>query len=65
MSEIVKNNSPDSRRRVWEQGWEDHNRLQLERLARLPLSEKLAWLEEAQRLVRHMRSQQAKSRRHD
>jgi len=65
VSEIVKNNSPDPRQRVWEQGWENHNRLQLERLARLPLSEKLAWLEEAQRLVRHMQSQQIGSRRRD
>ena len=51
MNKIVKNDSLDPRQRVWEKGWEDHNRLQLERLARLPLSEKLAWLEEAQRLL--------------
>lgn len=41
--------------RSWERGWEGHSRAQLERLARLPLSEKLAWLEEAQRLSKHLR----------
>ena len=57
MNKIVKNDSIDPRQRVWEKGCEDHNRLQLERLARLPLSEKLAWLEEAHRLVRHIQSE--------
>ena len=42
---------------VWEQGWEDHERQQARRLAKLPLSEKLAWLEQAQRLVRHLDTQ--------
>ena len=65
MNKIVKNDSLDPRQRVWEKGWEDHNRLQLERLARLSLSEKLAWLEEAQRLLRHMQSRQIRSRRRD
>lgn len=35
----------------WEIGWEGHRRAQAARLARLSLSEKLAWLEEAHRLV--------------
>ena len=30
---------------------------QMRRMARLPLSEKLAWLEEAHRLVEHLRRQ--------
>jgi hypothetical protein len=43
--------------RVWERGWEEHEQLQLERLARLSMAEKLAWLDEAHRIVRHMESQ--------
>ena len=35
----------------WEHGWDEHERMQLRRLARLPLADKLAWLEEAHRLV--------------
>ena len=41
---------------VWEEGWEAHSRRQLRRLAALPLSEKLAWLEEAHRLVMSLQS---------
>jgi hypothetical protein len=37
--------------RVWEDGWEGHERHQMQRLAALSLPEKLAWLEEAHRLV--------------
>jgi hypothetical protein len=40
----------------WERGWEEHERLQLKRMARLPLSEKLAWLEEAHELVTRLKS---------
>ena len=39
---------------VWEQGWDGHETHQRERLARLPLSEKLRWLEEAHHLVLHL-----------
>jgi hypothetical protein len=35
----------------WERGWDEHERMQLHRLARLSLPEKLLWLEQAQRLV--------------
>jgi hypothetical protein len=35
----------------WECGWDEHEQKQLERLANLPFSEKLEWLEEAHRLV--------------
>jgi hypothetical protein len=39
---------------TWERGWEGHRAEQLRRLARLPLAEKLRWLEEAARTVRHL-----------
>jgi hypothetical protein len=39
---------------IWERGWEGHEREQLIRLARLPLAQKLQWLEEAHRLVRQL-----------
>ncbi len=35
----------------WEKGWEEHAQLQLQRLAALPFADKLAWLEQAHRLV--------------
>jgi hypothetical protein len=40
----------------WEQGWEAHELAQLRRLARLSLIEKLDWLEQAHRLVRHLQA---------
>lgn len=39
---------------AYENGWEDHELQQMLRLARLPFSEKLAWLEEAHRLVQQI-----------
>ncbi|HEY3216547.1 MAG TPA: hypothetical protein VGK93_08640 [Candidatus Eisenbacteria bacterium] len=46
----------DSRdERLWESGWDAHTVAQRRRLARLPLAEKLRWLEEAQKLVAHLR----------
>ena len=44
----------DHDRRDWEEGWAGHEAQQLERLSRLPLSERLRWLEEAHRLVLHL-----------
>jgi hypothetical protein len=41
----------------WEEGWSGHDRAQLHRLARLPLAEKLRWLEEAQDLVINLSTQ--------
>jgi hypothetical protein len=41
---------------VWEQGWNGHETQQRERLSRLPLIEKLQWLEEAHHLVLHLSS---------
>ena len=35
----------------WEKGWEGHQRAQAIRLASLTMAEKLAWLEQAQRVV--------------
>ncbi len=35
----------------WDRGWEEHRTRQLRRLARLSMSEKLDWLEEAQQLA--------------
>ncbi|HTW95401.1 MAG TPA: hypothetical protein VMD30_11435 [Tepidisphaeraceae bacterium] len=37
--------------------WDQHELDQLRRLAKLSMPEKLAWLEEAHRLVRHLQSQ--------
>ena len=39
---------------AWEQGWAGHEAQQRDRLSRLPLSEKLRWLEEAHHLVLHL-----------
>ncbi len=36
---------------TWNADWESHQLAQRQRLARLSLVEKLAWLEEAQRVV--------------
>jgi hypothetical protein len=41
----------------WEVGWDGHERAQLMRMANLPLSQKLLWLEEAEELVAHLQSQ--------
>ncbi|HEX3358814.1 MAG TPA: hypothetical protein VHS31_17690 [Tepidisphaeraceae bacterium] len=54
MSDPAKPNSSDH---AWEQGWEDHELQQMRRLAKLPLSEKIAWLEEAQRLMSQLTKQ--------
>ena len=47
---------------VWEKGWDAHRQQQLERLARLPLADKLQWLEEAHHLVQRLQSQKGKVR---
>ena len=38
----------------WEEGWKEHEQMQLQRLAALPFDKKLAWLEEAHRVVRQL-----------
>ena len=40
--------------RYWEHGWDGHERAQRLRLARIPMSEKLSWLEMMHRIVNHM-----------
>lgn len=35
----------------WTHGWDGHERAQRQRLARLPLAEKIRWLEQAQATV--------------
>ena len=47
---------PDPRDdRLWEKGWQGHAEAQRARIARLPLKEKLRWLEEAQHIILHLR----------
>lgn len=51
-----------NQQREWEQGWSGHELAQMRRMARWPLSEKLAWLEEAHRLVEQLRRADAATR---
>jgi hypothetical protein len=46
--------SSRGQQRVWERGWEGHEREQLRRLAELSLADKLKWLEETQQVVRRL-----------
>jgi len=57
MNEQPKDNEPADER-VWEQGWEGHERAQQERLSKLPFAKKLEWLEQAHRLVRKMQERE-------
>lgn len=41
---------------AWPRGWDEHSENQARRLAALPFAEKLAWLEEAHRLVLQLNS---------
>jgi hypothetical protein len=40
----------------WECGWDDHEALQRRRLSCLSLPEKLLWLEQAHRMVIHLKA---------
>ena len=51
--------SSDDESTSWEKGWAGHQQQQLERLARLPLGEKLRWLEETHHLVQHLKGEQS------
>ena len=42
--------------RRWERGWAEHETLQRQRLSHLTLSEKLTWLEQAQRMAKHLQA---------
>ena len=53
----------DQHDEVWEHGWDGHSRAQHVRLARLPLAERIAWLEEAQVVLTRLREQQDTTRR--
>jgi hypothetical protein len=48
--------------RGWDAGWEAHEIAQRRRLSRLTLTEKLEWLEEAQRLVLHLGRKRTQTR---
>ena len=38
--------------RVWEEGWDGHEKAQLKRLASLTFQEKIIWLEKAQEMLK-------------
>jgi hypothetical protein len=46
--------------REWPGGWAEHQQAQLLRLARLSLAEKLAWLEEADAIVRQLQRERVR-----
>jgi hypothetical protein len=50
---MAESSGPDAR--GWEAGWQGHAEAQRARIAGLPLTEKLRWLEEAQHLLVHLR----------
>ncbi|MDQ2732428.1 MAG: hypothetical protein M3Y56_12280 [Armatimonadota bacterium] len=43
----------------WDQGWDGHEQAQLRRFAQMSLYDKIGWLEEAHRLVRHLQGNRA------
>jgi hypothetical protein len=47
----------------WDVGWEGHELAQLRRFAAWPLSEKLRWLEEAQKLAEQLERAREQARR--
>lgn len=46
--------------RQWDHGWAGHEEAQMLRLAKLSFREKLAWLDEAHRMVLHMQADAAR-----
>jgi len=48
----------------WEHRWGKHESMQLRRLARLSLSDKLSWLEQAHRVVIHLQSGRRHQKQH-
>ena len=55
---MTSDREPDSNaQQGWDAGWDGHSREQRRRIAKLPLWERIAWLEEAQRLVLRLRRQ--------
>ena len=47
----------DNAEQTWEHSWDGHALMQLRRLARLSLADKIAWLEQAQRVAQHLATQ--------
>ena len=50
----MKHEGKEAGTSAWERGYEEHELAQLRRLARMPLTEKLRWLEESHRLIGHL-----------
>lgn len=46
--------SSSTSEKSWEQGWDGHDQAQFLRFARLPLPQKLEWLEQAQTIAEHL-----------
>lgn len=55
--------NPAKDTRCWERGWEGHERAQRKRLAKLPLVDKIEWLEQAQRVALHLLADRADRKR--
>jgi hypothetical protein len=51
------NTRADNAEQTWEHSWDGHALMQLRRLARLSLAQKIAWLEQAQRVAQHLTAQ--------
>jgi hypothetical protein len=60
MPENEQNDEP-----LWEGDWDSHRQSQMRRLARLPMWEKLGWLEEAHNIVRHLQAQREQQKQHE
>ena len=44
-------------------GWDEHEQAQRRRYAQMPLADKIAWLEEAQRMVLYLEQQRLERRK--
>jgi len=49
--------------KLWEKGWNGHEKAQLKRMAELPFREKIKWLEEAQQILVHISTSQENKRK--
>ncbi len=58
-------NGPRDDGRLWEDGWDGHERAQRRRFAQLSIDERLAWLEEMHRLVRELDAARERKRESD
>jgi hypothetical protein len=58
----AKNSNPDPH---WPRGWDGHERQQLKEWAKLPLSQKLEWSEQAYRIARKLAGEDAIARRRE